>query len=124
MRLTGTGVVSCLLKVFNQFQMPSDFQKIDRLIDGVAQIWWRQHEQVQDYPYMLTCQGSEEVEGIALMRLLANYGTLHQLMLSTILLHWNLYAALPDSRRLNREDWLRLNAGIITRGEDQSEELP
>eukprot|EP00929_Paragymnodinium_shiwhaense_P014466 TRINITY_DN122373_c0_g1_i1.p1 TRINITY_DN122373_c0_g1~~TRINITY_DN122373_c0_g1_i1.p1 ORF type:complete len:790 (-),score=158.54 TRINITY_DN122373_c0_g1_i1:249-2618(-) len=120
MRLTGTGVVSCLLKVFKQFQIPSDFQKIDRLVDGVAQIWWRQHEQVQDYPHMVSCLGQEDVEGISLMRLMSNYGTLHQLMFSTILLHWNLYAALPDSRRLSREDWLDLNGGIL-RGEDQEE---
>lgn len=47
-RLMGTGVVSCLAKVFKQFQIPSEMQKVDRLIDGVAQIWWRQHESFKE----------------------------------------------------------------------------
>lgn len=41
--LVGTGVISGLRTVFRIFQMPSDFQKIDRLIHGVAQVWWRKH---------------------------------------------------------------------------------
>merc|ERR1719440_825594 len=49
-RLTGTGVVSCLNKVFTRVRIPSDMQKINRLLESVAQIWWRQHERLQEYP--------------------------------------------------------------------------
>lgn len=41
--LVGTGVISALRTVFRIFQLPSDFQKIDRLLHGVAQVWWRKH---------------------------------------------------------------------------------
>mmetsp|Transcript_8021 Transcript_8021/g.14706 ORF Transcript_8021/g.14706 Transcript_8021/m.14706 type:complete len:880 (+) Transcript_8021:96-2735(+) len=41
--LAGTGVISALRTVFKIFQLPSDFQKIDRLLHGVAQVWWRKH---------------------------------------------------------------------------------
>eukprot|EP00927_Polykrikos_kofoidii_P060028 TRINITY_DN55105_c0_g1_i1.p1 TRINITY_DN55105_c0_g1~~TRINITY_DN55105_c0_g1_i1.p1 ORF type:complete len:765 (+),score=81.94 TRINITY_DN55105_c0_g1_i1:178-2472(+) len=111
-RLTGTGVVSCLFKVFKQFHIPSDFQKIDRLVDGVAQIWWRQHELTQDIPQVTSKAGDGEVEGMALMQILENYSCLHHLMFSTVLLHWNLYAPLPPSQRVTRERWLAINAGI------------
>ena len=33
-------------EVFQAFVMPTELLKIDRLVDGVAQIWWRQHEQL------------------------------------------------------------------------------
>jgi len=108
--------VSGLAKVFQQFQIPSDLRKIDRLVQCIAQIWWRQHEQViESMPR--PCQdeednGNNEFEGMALMQHLSDYDVLHQLMLSTVLLHWNLYAPLPPSQRISPETWLELNAGI------------
>lgn len=62
--------------------------KIDRLVDGVAQIWWRQHEQLKKDDDQLK---EEEVHGLELMKSLQNYDILHQLMFATILLHWNLH---------------------------------
>jgi len=118
-RLTGTGVVSSLAKVFEQIHIPSDMQKIDRLVDGVAQIWWRQHEQHQGYPQPFDEDLSEErfgnddeMRGNELMSVLANYGTLHQLMFSAVMLHWNLYAPLPPSKRLSLDQWLALSNDI------------
>jgi hypothetical protein len=114
-RLTGTGVVSCMAKVFDRVHIPSDMRKIDRLLEGVAQIWWRQHERLQDYPQHI--QGDQdndggEVEGLQLMRLMPNHSTLHQLMFSTVLLHWSLYAPLPPSQRIKVAQWLDMNAGL------------
>lgn len=123
-RLAGTGVVSCLAKVFQQVQLPSDMRKIDRLVDGVAQIWWRQHEQMKDAPLPMAgrpeLSDSKEVDGFELMQVVVNYSTLHQLMYSTVLLHWNLYAQLPPSQRLSCEQWLELNEGIGVAGGDGS----
>jgi len=114
-RLTGTGVVSCLAKVFSRVHIPSDMQKIDRLLEAVAQIWWRQHERLQDYPQHIAGDQDNdggEVEGMQLMRQFPNYGVLHQLMFSTVLLHWSLYAPLPPSQRITLEQWLEMNVDL------------
>lgn len=121
-RLVGTGVISCLAKVFQQFQIPSDLHKIDRLVEGAAQIWWRQHDQLKAMEIVPPPAGaaegdeSQEVAGIQLMDLLPDYDVLHQLMLSAVLLHWNLYAPLPPSRRISLSQFLELNAGIVESG--------
>mmetsp|Transcript_73396 Transcript_73396/g.212607 ORF Transcript_73396/g.212607 Transcript_73396/m.212607 type:complete len:584 (+) Transcript_73396:137-1888(+) len=116
-RLLGTGVVSCLAKVFKHFTIPSEMQKIDRLIDGVAQIWWRQHESSKekgsgpddfDKPFE---DEMVEVEGLTLMKHMGSHDNLHQLMFSAVMLHWNLYAPLPPSQRVTKEQWLEMSAG-------------
>jgi len=129
-RLMGTGVVSCLAKVFNQFHIPSDMQKIDRLLDATAQIWWRQHEQLKekggrfaqelrdpprgdDMDFALS---SKEVEGLRLMSALKSYDVLHQIMFSAVMLHWNLYAPLPPSQRVTPEGWLKMNLSMCEPG--------
>lgn len=91
-RLIGTGVVSCLAKVFKTIVIPTEMVKIDRLVDGIAQIWWRQHEQLVKKEADEPPQRDEEPEvyGLQLMKCLGNYDVLHQLMFATILLHWNL----------------------------------
>eukprot|EP00404_Azadinium_spinosum_P032079 CAMPEP_0180572260 /NCGR_PEP_ID=MMETSP1037_2-20121125/9155_1 /TAXON_ID=632150 /ORGANISM="Azadinium spinosum, Strain 3D9" /LENGTH=745 /DNA_ID=CAMNT_0022589627 /DNA_START=37 /DNA_END=2271 /DNA_ORIENTATION=+ len=133
-RLMGTGIITCLEKVLKNFRFPSDLQKIDRIADGIAQIWWRQHEQLKEKatsPQHLEAllaatinrEGEpDEIGGLRLMGLLGTYDTLHQLMLSAILLHWNLYAPLPPSQRLSAAQWIELNADIGARGlqEDSS----
>jgi len=114
-RVVGTGVVSCLAKVFEKFYLPSDLHKIDRLIDAVAQIWWRQHEQIKDktvVPDALSGADSGEVEGLSLMKHVGDHDALHQLMLSAVLLHWNLYSPLPPSQRITPARWIDMNAGI------------
>lgn len=115
-RLAGTGIVTCLAKVFELFVIPTDMQKIDRLVDGIAQIWWRQHEQIADpeggHERSSREDEAGEVQGVQLMRYVGTYDVLYQLMFATILLHWNLYAPLPPSQRLMPEQWLELNAGL------------
>lgn len=126
-RLTGTGVVSCLSKVFQQFHMPSDMQKIDRLVDGIAQIWWRQHEQLESFAHTSDhyeeVENKGEVEGLQLMMQMSNYCSLYQLMFSTIMLHWNLYAPLPPSQRVTQAQWLEMNEGIVSVREKGSGDL-
>lgn len=114
-RLTGTGVVSSLQKVFKQLHIPTDMQKIDRLLEGVAQIWWRQHERLKDYPHHVVCEDSgddAEYEGLRLMKMLTNYGVLHQLMFSAVLLHWSLYAPMPPSQHILMKQWLEMTEGF------------
>lgn len=43
---------------------------------------------------------------------LPNHSALHQLMFSTVLLHWSLYAPLPPSQRITLVQWLEINAGF------------
>ena len=93
-RLIGTGVVSCLAKVFKTIVIPTEMVKIDRLVDGIAQIWWRQHEQLVKKEAEEPRNEEPEVHGLQLMQCLGNYDVLHQLMFATILLHWNLHLCL------------------------------
>jgi len=112
-RLTGTGVVACLAKVFSRVHIPSDMQKIDRLLESVAQIWWRQHERLQERSLNGDLEGDgTEIEGLQLMKHLANYGVLAQMMFSSVLLHWSLYAPLPPSQRITLQQWLDMNVGL------------
>lgn len=46
------------------------------------------------------------------MQYLTGHGMLHQLMFSTVLLHWSLYAPVPPSQRVTLARWLSLNSGI------------
>lgn len=115
-RLMGTGVVSCLAKVFKHFHIPTDMQKIDRLIDGVAQIWWRQHEQLKEKDLSVGADDPDppaadgEIAGIQLMKLFSSYDEIHQLMFSSVMLHWSLYAPLPQSQRITPEQWISMNS--------------
>lgn len=109
-------------KVFTRVHMPSDMQKINRLLESVAQIWWRQHERLQEYPHHIPGDqdnNGSEVEGVPLMKCMPNFSTLHQLMYSTVMLHWSLYAPLPPSQRVTLTQWLQMNAGLA--GSDASE---
>ena len=126
LRLLGTGVVSCLAKVFKSFVMPTELLKIDRLVDGIAQIWWRQHEQLAKKEGETAYRGGVgedggEVQGLELMHVAGSYDVLHQLMFSTVLLHWNLYAPLPRSQRVTTEQWLQIGSGISPELEDSGD---
>lgn len=115
-RLIGTGVVSCLAKVFKTIVIPTEMVKIDRLVDGIAQIWWRQHEQLakKEGDDSQAKDEDPEVHGMELMRSLGNYDVLHQLMFATILLHWNLQLGssndwVEESDLLGRPDSIRIS---------------
>jgi len=138
--LQNTGVVSALIQVFHMLQLPDDLQKINRLVHGVARIWWRQHERMlKDIsngapalrPRTSVGQGpqpqlhlSEELVGLELKQYLTSSDALHQLMFSTVLLHWFMYRdGLGTKRELEYDLWKRLNAGIEQSGGDVPEHV-
>jgi len=130
--LQNTGVVSALIQVFHMLQLPDDLQKINRLVHGVARIWWRQHERMQRESSGVVParqkQASEngsmqlhltqELCGLELKQYLSGSDVLHQLMFSTVLLHWYLYRDGPNAAKKEMDfgTWQRLNRGIETNG--------
>lgn len=96
----GTGVVSALSKVFLHIQIPEDLHKIDRLCHGMARIWWRQHEHLDSHPRDSLHVNQHEVAGDELRQDILTVDGLHQLMFSTVMLHWNLFVALPEQQKL------------------------
>lgn len=130
--LQNTGVVSALIQVFHMLQLPDDLQKINCLVHGVARIWWRQHERMQRESSGVVParqkQGSEngsmqlhltqELCGLELKQYLSGSDVLHQLMFSTVLLHWYLYRDGPNAakKEMDFATWQRLNRGIETNG--------
>lgn len=145
-KFRGTSVVTGLSKVFKLLRIPPDLQKIDRLVHGVATIWWRQHDKlsreqdelgsnfnlevgVDDSEF--TKGGNGELSSFSLKQYLGGPDTLYQLMFSAIMLHWNLYAPAPSAQdgsrpvqsaqvpeRINMEEWLHLNKGLEADGGD------
>jgi len=141
--LQNTGVVSALARVFHMLQLPDDLQKINRLVHGVARIWWRQHERmVKDLPGQANpgaarkerlpaatqpteeSVASEELTGLELKQYLTSSDVLHQLMFSTVLLHWYIH---KDGNGLKKEMdfsvWKRLNQGVEADGTDVPEHV-
>ncbi|CAE7864782.1 unnamed protein product [Symbiodinium microadriaticum] len=130
--LQNTGVVSALIQVFHMLQLPDDLQKINRLVHGVARIWWRQHERMQREssgavaprkpPAMengaLQLSLSQELNGLELKQYLSGSDVLHQLMFSTVMLHWYLYRDGPNGQKkdMDFDTWQRQNRGIETNG--------
>lgn len=140
----GTSIVSGLAKVFTLLQVPPDLQKIDRLVHGVARIWWRQHDKISEEEEERGVEGDKhaskdasnvpapaakapsdeaELESFELKQYLVSPETLYQLMFSVVMLHWNLYA--PSAGGENEEDgrigmskWLEINRGLEADGSD------
>jgi len=112
-----TGVVTALRLAFNSFNLPSDLQKLHRLVHGIAVVWWRknrnrnpsQEEKEGDWT------ASGELAGQNLLQYLASADVLAQLMFSAVLLHWRLHTA---KKELPCEVWLELNRGIEDGGAD------
>mmetsp|Transcript_26759 Transcript_26759/g.62407 ORF Transcript_26759/g.62407 Transcript_26759/m.62407 type:complete len:720 (-) Transcript_26759:90-2249(-) len=143
--LQNTGVVSALIQVFHMLQLPDDLQKINRLVHGVARIWWRQHERMlKDVignsvgaskkanrgPGGAGAQGgpqlhlAEELTGLELKSYLTSSDALHQIMFSTVMLHWYLYKdGTCPKREMEYAQWKKLNAGIETGGGDVPEHV-
>lgn len=125
--LQNTGVVSALARVFHMLQLPDDLQKINRLIHGVARIWWRQHERlVKDLNGSQGTAGPrygddkkgqgipEELTGLELKQYLSSSDVLHQLMFSTVLLHWYIHkdGNGGQKREMDFSIWKKMNQGI------------
>eukprot|EP00928_Gymnodinium_smaydae_P087368 TRINITY_DN71638_c0_g1_i1.p1 TRINITY_DN71638_c0_g1~~TRINITY_DN71638_c0_g1_i1.p1 ORF type:complete len:838 (-),score=165.09 TRINITY_DN71638_c0_g1_i1:64-2577(-) len=132
--LTGTGVVSALMKAFRMLRAPSDLQKIDRLVSGIAHLWWRTHDILDDigveqegFDWKSVMEDSAnrmgdktpwEAQGIQLRRAVQSYEGLRRLMFSTIMLCWNLHAdpqAMPggtQQRKMALSSWLEINSHL------------
>mmetsp|Transcript_25285 Transcript_25285/g.57355 ORF Transcript_25285/g.57355 Transcript_25285/m.57355 type:complete len:736 (+) Transcript_25285:52-2259(+) len=143
--LQNTGVVSALIQVFHMLQLPDDLQKINRLVHGVARIWWRQHERlIKDLAGNVvppvkkrTAPGpgesaskppqlhlAEELCGLELKQYLTSADTLHQLMFSAVLLHWFIYKdGTVPRKEMSYAVWMKLNEGIETGGGDVPEHV-
>jgi len=125
MALLHTGVVSALVLAFHAMQMPEDMQMIDRLVRGVALVWWRKHRcantnharnpnDAQD-----CCSNVGELAGWDLLQYLASSDVLSQLMFSTVLLHGFIHGSGRGHRgELTLQAWLALNRGIENGGRD------
>mmetsp|Transcript_99362 Transcript_99362/g.206976 ORF Transcript_99362/g.206976 Transcript_99362/m.206976 type:complete len:755 (-) Transcript_99362:277-2541(-) len=130
--LQNTGIVSALIQVFHMLQLPDDLQKINRLVHGVARIWWRQHERVQKdlasgfgttrrlgQGHGPQLHFSDELVGLELKQYLTSSDALHQLMFSTVLLHWYVYRDGGSTRNdLPYQVWKKMNVGLEEGGGD------
>lgn len=110
--LMHTGVIGALTVAFRLFRMPGDLEKVHRLVNSVAVVWWRKHSSLSE-----PCEEplSEEIGGLLLSRCVGSAEALSQLMLSTVMLHWFLHgdAEFPSpGRRMSLAEWACLNAGL------------
>jgi len=135
--LQNTGVVSALARVFHMLQLPDDLQKINRLVHGVARIWWRQHERMvkdlngQAVPAAQNQRtdangngAQEELVGLELKQYLTSSDVLHQLMFSTVLLHWFIHKdGNGQKREMDFAVWKKLNMGIEAGSTDVPEHV-
>jgi len=127
--LQNTGVTSAPVQVFQLMQLPDDLQKINRLVHGVARIWWRQHERLTKEAASSGASGAptprkdnkasgqrayaDELTGIDLKQYLTSSDALHQLMFSTVMLHWYIYKDGTGPRRdMDFAKWKKLNEGL------------
>jgi len=126
--LHNTDVVTALVQVCKLMQFPDDLQKINRIVHGIARIWWRQHER---YAKEMTAEGAksesdpskppseEELNGLELKAYLGCSDTLHQLMFSAVLLHWYIYKdGVGPRREMDFATFKNLNVGIEANGTD------
>eukprot|EP00397_Hematodinium_sp_SG-2012_P017179 GEMP01017555.1.p1 GENE.GEMP01017555.1~~GEMP01017555.1.p1 ORF type:complete len:641 (+),score=93.24 GEMP01017555.1:54-1976(+) len=132
-RLSGNGVVGSLAEACEHLKLPEDLQKIDRLLHGIARIWWRQHEQDrrdvganggyrngEDHGQICSDEYGEtpdeldgsynEIRGAELKQYLSSPDSLHQLMCGVLLLHWSLHDS--NERKPALEEWLKMNKGL------------
>lgn len=122
--LYSTGVVSSLRVVFSVFQLPQDFQKINRLLNGLAHVWWRKHkEQSTGGLVVQTTRGGVtgmiETSGAELKACMSSLDSLAQLMFSTVLLHWYMHGdGGRSTKQMKLSVWMMLNRGLGVGGTD------
>ncbi|CAK0858072.1 unnamed protein product, partial [Prorocentrum cordatum] len=135
MRLRGCGVVASLAKVFLHFQVPEDLQKADRLLQSIAEVWWRQHTAAKKLaaawsraspevaPSKPADDGGEgqaeghpevqaELAGAELRAALPDCGVLHQLLFSAFMLHRSLGDPLCGPPPPGLSEWIELHRGV------------
>jgi len=129
-----TGVVTALSAALNAFKLPTDLQKVHRLVQGVAVAWWRHHQLWKEAektgsarapePAAKQDEGDGELVGLQLLQYLASCAVLAQLMFSTILLHWFVHREGGGwKEHMSVEVWMKLNRGIENGGHDVPEHV-
>jgi hypothetical protein len=106
------------MKVCHALQLPDDMQKISRLLQGAARIWWRQHERSgspkarsTSVETASTKSSDEAVElcGTELKERLQSSDSMYQLMFSAVMLHWFVHNdGSEDKRDLDFATWRSL----------------
>lgn len=124
--LLHTGLVSALAVIFKTIRAPQDLVKLDRLVRGIALVWWRKHRRDlstdedgagEEAAYERRADSSELV-GLELMSYLGSAEVLGQLMLSALLLHTALQ---KGQEAVPFERWAQLNRGAEEGGRDIAE---
>mmetsp|Transcript_51623 Transcript_51623/g.122858 ORF Transcript_51623/g.122858 Transcript_51623/m.122858 type:complete len:695 (+) Transcript_51623:69-2153(+) len=125
-----TGIVSGMARAFRAMRLPDDLQKINRLVHGVARIWWRQNEKMakeqnhqaskaSDAPVDPDTEMTQELSGLELKQYLTSSEVVQQLMFSTVMLHWFVHRDGKVPRKvMDFSTWKKLNEGIEAGGTD------
>jgi len=123
-----SGVVTSLKKIFSCCGVPQSLQKMDRIVASLAEVWWRQHSRgvteknEVDVVSVHISKSLQEPEwglrGKDLKKHLASPNSLHQLMFSSMMLHWNMHAPFPQADRMSMGQWTEMNQGIGPGGTD------
>eukprot|EP00929_Paragymnodinium_shiwhaense_P006066 TRINITY_DN10888_c0_g1_i2.p1 TRINITY_DN10888_c0_g1~~TRINITY_DN10888_c0_g1_i2.p1 ORF type:complete len:453 (+),score=55.04 TRINITY_DN10888_c0_g1_i2:356-1714(+) len=119
------GIIYSLQKVFLGMQVPTDLQKVNRLAEGVAEIWWRQHcrqgPACTDIDERITLDS--EPRGYALKALVPDFEVFRQLVFSAILLHRSFHDSPSDEEHVSLEDYIRLHRVLTDNGITTAESL-
>mmetsp|Transcript_13911 Transcript_13911/g.25641 ORF Transcript_13911/g.25641 Transcript_13911/m.25641 type:complete len:670 (+) Transcript_13911:64-2073(+) len=129
-----TGIVSGMTRAFRSMRLPDDLQKINRLVHGVARIWWRQNEKMAREHNGVAAKSSDapvedgdspaEIAGLELKGYLTSSEVVHQLMFSTIMLHWFVHRDGKVTKKvMDFNTWRKLNIGIEAGGSDVPEHI-
>jgi len=123
-----SGVVASLRSTFSSCGVPQSLQKMDRIVSSLAEVWWRQHGKaatekhdadiVSVHALQSLVEREQGLRGKELKKHLTSPNSLHQLMFSSMMLHWNLHAPFPQSERMSMSQWTELNQGIGPGGTD------
>eukprot|EP00930_Biecheleria_cincta_P077605 TRINITY_DN64907_c0_g1_i1.p1 TRINITY_DN64907_c0_g1~~TRINITY_DN64907_c0_g1_i1.p1 ORF type:complete len:436 (+),score=68.16 TRINITY_DN64907_c0_g1_i1:3-1310(+) len=109
-KFVNTGIISAMVQACRVVPLPSDLHKVDRLIFAISSVWWRHHERLEELAdgeelSVQKAEGYSEICGLELKGYFSSPETLHQLMLSTLLLcSWSKGSV--QSTPLDFEKWV------------------
>lgn len=76
---------------------------------SLAECWWRQHIRAKRAGTLRKIVAQGEICGKKLWEYVVSVEDLHELFFSTVILHWNLHAPLPQSQRLTVSEWMDMH---------------
>jgi len=104
--LFGTGVVGALETAFMDMAVPVNLMKVDHLINGVANVWWQQHQgESWEGERLQATRRAGELVGCDLQESVLCMAALRQLMFSALMLH----RCFEDGRTMSLNQWIELN---------------